>query len=33
LPRLLRMRARDTIGIMARDTLCRHGRLVPAIPR
>jgi hypothetical protein len=26
LQRLLRMRARDTIGITARDTLCRHGR-------
>src|SRR4051794_32613157 len=26
------MRARDTIGITARDTLCRHGRAGPGHP-
>jgi hypothetical protein len=32
LQRLLRMRARDTIGITARDTLCRHGRACTGHP-
>jgi hypothetical protein len=30
--RLLRMRPSETIGIMARDTLCRHGRAGPGHP-
>ncbi|MFL5022397.1 MAG: hypothetical protein ACJ8DW_09110 [Microvirga sp.] len=30
--RLLRMRASETVGITARDTLCRHGRACPGHP-
>jgi hypothetical protein len=32
LQRLLRMRPRETVGITARDTLCRHGRACPGHP-